>query len=109
AVPILGCHVCGTQQLYEGKYYNCEVWKEFMPDPTKTNGVMSLSDRFDTFAQMVEGIVLRGIEHPACELKRTVTLSKDDLTDRLDFVRLIQGLANSHAGTECLVVIGADQ
>jgi hypothetical protein len=80
-----------------------------MPDPTNPNGVMSLSQRFDTFAQTVEGIVLRGIEHPACELKRTVTLSKDDLTDRLDFVRLIQGLANSHAGTECLVVIGADQ
>jgi hypothetical protein len=80
-----------------------------MPDPTNPDGVMSLSQRFDTFAQTVEGIVLRGIEHPACELKRTVTLSKDDLTDRLDFVRLIQGLANSHGGTECLVVIGADQ
>src|ERR1700687_5439699 len=80
-----------------------------MPDPTNLNGVMSLSQRFDTFAQTVEGIVLRGIEHPACELKRTVTLSQDDLTDRLDFVRLSQGLANSHAGTECLVVIGADQ
>lgn len=80
-----------------------------MPEPTSPNGAMSLSQRFDTFARTVEGIVLRGIEHPACELKRTVTLSKDDLTDRLDFVKLIQGLANSHAGTECLIVIGADQ
>jgi hypothetical protein len=79
-----------------------------VPDP-KTNDPISLSDRFDTFAKTVEGIVLRGIEHPACELKRTVTLSKDDLADRLEFVKLIQGLANSHAGTECLIVVGADQ
>ncbi len=50
-----------------------------------------------------------GIEHPACELKRTVTISKDNLGDRLDFVKLIQGLANSHAGTESLIVVGADQ
>src|SRR5271157_6014391 len=80
-----------------------------MPDPMNPHNATSLAQRFDTFAQTVEGIVLRGIEHPACELKRTVTLSKDDLTDRLDFVKLIQGLANSHAGTECLIVIGADQ
>lgn len=80
-----------------------------MPIPTNSNSATGLSQRFDTFAQTVEGIVLRGIEHPACELKRTVTLSKDDLTDRLDFIKLIQGLANSHAGTECLIVIGADQ
>jgi hypothetical protein len=80
-----------------------------MPDPTTSNDATSLPLRFDIFAQTVEGIVLRGIEHPACELKRTVTLSKDNLTDRLDFVKLIQGLANSHADTECLIVIGADQ
>jgi hypothetical protein len=80
-----------------------------MPDPKTRNDAMSLPHRFDLFAQTVEDIVLRGIEHPACELKRTVTLSKGDLSDRLDFVKLIQGLANSHSGTECLVVIGADQ
>ena len=80
-----------------------------MPDPINPHNALSLAQRFDTFVQTVEGIVLRGIEHPTCELKRTVTLSKDDLTDRLDFVKLIQGLANSHARTECLIVIGADQ
>lgn len=63
----------------------------------------------DGYGKTIEGIVLRGIEHQACELKRSVTLSKDDLTDRLDFVKLFQGLANSHVGTECLIVIGADQ
>ena len=80
-----------------------------MPDPTTPNDATSLPQRFDIFAQTVEGIVLRGIEHPACELKRAVILSKDNLTDRLDFVKLIQGLANSHAGAECLIVIGADE
>lgn len=79
-----------------------------MPDPT-TPDAASLPMRFDGFGATVEGIVLRGIEHPACELKRSVTLSKENLTDRLDFVKLVQGLANSHAGTECLIVIGADQ
>jgi hypothetical protein len=79
-----------------------------MPDPTSPDAA-SLPERFDGFGKTVEGIVLRGIEHPACELKRCVTLSKDDLTDRLDFIKLLQGLANSHAGTECLIVIGADQ
>ena len=80
-----------------------------MPESTNQGSAASLPHRFDAFAETVEGIVLRGIEHPACELKRTVTISKDDLGDRLDFVKLIQGLANSHAGTESLIVVGADQ
>jgi hypothetical protein len=80
-----------------------------MPDSTDPNLAVSLPNRFDTFAHTVEGIVLRGIEHPACELKRSVTLSRDNLADRLDFVKLVQGLANSHSGTECLIIIGADQ
>lgn len=80
-----------------------------MPTSTDPSLAAALPERFDSYAKTVEGIVLRGIEHPACELKRNVTLSKDDLTDRLDFVKLVQGLANSHVGTECLIVIGADQ
>lgn len=80
-----------------------------MPASTDPSLAAALPERFDSYAKTVEGIVLRGIEHPACELKRSVTLSKDDLTDRLDFVKLVQGLANSHVGTECLIVIGADQ
>ena len=80
-----------------------------MPGSTDPTHASALPERFDTYGKTVEGIVLRGIEHPACELKRSVTLSKDDLTDRLDFVKLIQGLANSHSGSECLIVVGADQ
>jgi hypothetical protein len=80
-----------------------------MPTSTDPSLAAALPERFDSYAKTVEGIVLRGIEHPACELKRSVTLSKVDLTDRLDFVKLVQGLANSHVDTECLIVIGADQ
>jgi len=42
-------------------------------------------------------------------LKRTLSLDRGDLGDRLDFIKLMQGLANSHADTECLIIIGADQ
>ena len=80
-----------------------------MPQSTDPTHASALPERFDSYAKAIEGIVLRGIEHPACELKRSVTISKDDLTDRLDFVKLIQGLANSHSGTERLIVVGADQ
>jgi len=53
--------------------------------------------------------VLRGIEHPSCELKRTLSLDRGELGDRLDFIKLMQGLANSHSDSECLIIIGADQ
>lgn len=74
-----------------------------------SNDPVALPQRFDEYAHTVEGIVLRGIEHPLCELKRTLSLDRGDLGDRLDFIKLLQGLANSHADTECLIVVGADQ
>lgn len=80
-----------------------------MPESSDPNLVAALPERFDSYGKTVEEIVLRGIEQPSCELKRSVTLSKDHPTDRLDFIKLVQGLANSHVGTECLIVIGADQ
>jgi hypothetical protein len=54
-------------------------------------------------------VVERGIEHPSYELKRAVTIAKENLADRLDFVKLIQGLANAHIADERFAVIGADQ
>jgi hypothetical protein len=80
-----------------------------MPDLPTLNGPASLPQRFDEYARTIEGIVLRGIEHPSCELKRTLTLDRGELGDRLDFVKLLQGLANAHSDSECLIVIGADQ
>jgi len=68
-----------------------------------------LAERFDRYRVAVQQVVERGIEHPSYELKRAVTISKENLADRLDFVKLIQGLANAHIAEERFVVIGADQ
>src|SRR6266436_7211142 len=70
---------------------------------------ITLAERFDRYRVAVQQVVERGIEHPSYELKRAVTLSKDKLADRLDFVKLIQGLANAHIAEERFIVIGADQ
>ena len=80
-----------------------------MPESSNADSTSSLSQRFDALCEIVEDVVLRGIEHPACELKRNVTVSRENLADRLDFVKFIQGVANSHSDSECLIVIGADQ
>jgi hypothetical protein len=70
---------------------------------------IALAERFDRYRVAVQQVVERGIEHPSYELKRAVTISKDNLADRLDFVKLIQGLANAHIAEERFIVIGADQ
>src|ERR1035441_9643958 len=80
-----------------------------MPESSDPNKASSLSQRFDDYGKMVEDIVLRGLEHPACELKRSVSVSKDDLAGRLEFVKFLQGQANSHIVGERLIVIGADE
>jgi hypothetical protein len=83
--------------------------KEAMAETPELNLADSLSKRFDQYKELIEGIVLRGIEHPACELKRALTLGRDNLGDRLDFLKLLQGQANAHLSGERLIVIGADQ
>jgi hypothetical protein len=77
--------------------------------PRNPDDAPSLPERAASLAADIERIVLNGLEHPTHELKRTVTLSKNDLADRLDFVKLVQGLSNSHKDTECIIVIGADE
>ena len=70
---------------------------------------ITLAERFDRYCAEVEQIVSRGIEHPRFELKRSATIARDKLADRLDFVKLIQGMANAHMNDERFIVIGADQ
>ncbi len=70
---------------------------------------ITLAERFDRYRAAVQQVVERGIEHPSYELKRTVTISKENLPDRLDFIKLIQGLANAHIAEERFIVVGADQ
>ena len=70
---------------------------------------VTVADRFDSYRIEVEKVVTRGIEHANYELKRSASISKDNLADRLDFVKLIQGLANASGAEERFVIIGADQ
>lgn len=70
---------------------------------------ITLSERFDHYRVEIPKLVERGIEHPNCEMKRAVTIAKEKLADRLDFIKLIQGLANAHIAEERFIVIGADQ
>ena len=81
-----------------------------MAESTQENrSPLTLAERFDSYRAAVQQVVERGIEHPTYELKRAVTISKDNLADRLDFIKLIQGLANAHIAEERFIVIGADQ
>jgi hypothetical protein len=81
-----------------------------MAEPTNPDrSPVTLAERFDSYKSEVEQIVVRGIEHPSYELKRCATVSRDNLADRLDFVKLIQGLANAHLNSERFIVVGADQ
>lgn len=70
---------------------------------------VTLADRVARYQAEVERIVRLGIEHPQFELKRSATIRKEDIADRLDFIKLIQGLANAHSEQERFIVIGADQ
>src|SRR5208282_5760444 len=81
-----------------------------LPDPSQNNGPPgTLSERFDRYRREIQEIVARGIEHARYELKRSATISRENLADRLDFVKLIQGVANAHITEERFIVIGADQ
>ena len=48
------------------------------------------------------------IEQPQYEFKRAVSLDRENLDDRLDFVKLMQAVANAEIATERCIVIGAD-
>ena len=62
----------------------------------ENRSAITLAERFDRHRVALQQVVERGIEHPSYELKRAATISKENLADRLDFVKLIQGLANAH-------------
>ncbi len=80
-----------------------------MPEYPRQNADGTLVERFDNYGTIIEGVVLRGLEHQSCELKRAVSIDKSDMGGRLEFVKFFQGLANSHTKVDCLIVIGADQ
>ncbi len=80
-----------------------------MADLTGTEPPITLVDRLRKYRVSVEAVVKLGVEHQQYEFKRIATLRKDALADRLDFVKLIQGMANAHSDQERFIIIGADQ
>jgi hypothetical protein len=69
----------------------------------------TLSERVDRYRLEAQRIVGAGAEHPCWELTRQASLNKNNVEERADFVKLVQGIANAHLREERVLVIGADQ
>ena len=68
----------------------------------------ALSERLQKCLVEIQTLVRQGVEHPRFEFKRTASIAREDLEDRLDFIKFLQGVANSETSEERYVVIGAD-
>jgi hypothetical protein len=69
----------------------------------------TLSDRLNHYRLEAQQIVAAGAEHPRWELTRQASLNKNQIEERADFVKLVQGIANAHLREERVLVIGTDQ
>ena len=81
-----------------------------MPDDSngKEAPPPALSERLKSCLTEIQSLIRQGVEHSRYEFKRAASISRDDFDDRLDFIKLIQGVANSESSLERYVVIGAD-
>jgi hypothetical protein len=68
----------------------------------------ALSDRIKEFCREIQRLITQGIEHPRFEFKRSCSISRENLDDRLDFIKLLQGVANAEIAGERCIVIGGD-
>lgn len=68
----------------------------------------ALSERLKRCLAEIEQIVLQGVEHPRFEFKRPAAIAKGQLDERLDFVKLVQGVSNADIHEERYIVIGGD-
>jgi hypothetical protein len=66
------------------------------------------SERIQKYRKEVQSLVKQGGEQPAFEFKRSASLRRENLEDRLGFIKLLQGLANAEISGERCLVIGAD-
>ncbi len=67
-----------------------------------------MTKRVEQYRQEVQSLVKQGVEHPRFEFKRTCSILRDNLDDRLDFIKLLQGVANAEIAGERCITIGAD-
>ncbi len=68
----------------------------------------ALSERVEKHRQEIQSLIKQGVEHPRFEFKRACSISHDNLDDRLDFIKLLQGVANVEVSGERCITIGAD-
>jgi hypothetical protein len=68
-----------------------------------------LSSRIEEYRREAQLLVAKGSEHSCWEFKRAWSICQDHTGERLEFAKLIQGLANCHHDRERFLVIGADQ
>lgn len=80
-----------------------------MPEKQQNEQVPpKLSARIETHRVEAQALVKQGGEQPNYEYKRSVTLGRDSLEDRLDFVKLVQSVSNADISGERCIVIGGD-
>jgi hypothetical protein len=81
-----------------------------MPGETQDDASSPLlSERIERLRKEVVSLVRSGAEHGRCELTRACSIAKESAKSRIDFVKMIQGLANAHLREERYLVIGADR
>ena len=68
----------------------------------------ALSERIEEYRREIQSLIRQGVEHPRFEFKRSSSISRDNLDDRLDFIKLLQGVANAEIAGERCIIIGAD-
>jgi hypothetical protein len=79
-----------------------------MAEVAPSKEVPRLSERIETYREEAQSLVRQGGEQPRFEFKRSVSLIRENLDDRLDFIKFVQGVANSLIVGEHCIVIGAD-
>jgi hypothetical protein len=81
-----------------------------MPDNPdgKETSPPELSERLKNCLTEIQSLIKQGVEHSHYEFKRSTSLSRDNFDDRLDFIKLIQGVANAESSQERYIVVGAD-
>jgi hypothetical protein len=78
-----------------------------MPEEKKPE-TPKLSERIENHRKEAQLLLKQGGEQPQYEFKRSVSLSRENLEDRLDFVKFVQAVANSEADDERCIVVGGD-
>ena len=68
----------------------------------------TLSIRVEAYRVEIQSLVNNGVEHPRFEFKRECSIQRENLEDRLDFIKLMQSIANAELAAERCIIIGAD-